>query len=220
MSGDRPLKIFLSSGSTYTDQQRKFVDAFENFLRGNGCEPRTVGQTVHSARQPVLAARQEIQSCDAAVVLAFTRYEVEKGMEFPSSKKAEPIDGMRLPTIWNQLEGGMAYGLDLPLLILAEKGLKRQGILSDRTEWFPQKIELSVSLLKEKSFLGLFEDWKKHARARSLKNEETNKTIAGMTMAELVLAIGWPTGLRIILALGSLVGASLGAGVWIGSTFG
>jgi hypothetical protein len=215
------LKIFLSSGSAFTDQQKKFVQSFEEFLLRNGCQPNTVGQSIYSATQPVLKARQEIQSCDGAIVLAFARYEIEKATEYPGSRKQQDIGGMRLPTIWNHLEGGMAYGLDLPLLILVEKGLKRQGILSDRSEWFPQEIELMSSTLKDKAFVGVFEDWKKLASEQAQKKKQATKSlIAGMTMLELVSAIGVHTGVRVIIALGSLIGAVFGFGVLIGRKFG
>ena len=215
------LKIFLSAGSAYTEQQKKFIEAFEQFLLKQGCRPHTIGQTVYSANQPVLRARQEIQSCHGAIVLAFARYEIEKGSEYPQSKKEKPIAGTRLPTIWNHLEGGMAYGLDLPLLILVEKGLKRQGILSDRSEWFPQEIDLSLAILKDKRFNGIFDDWKRLTveRLRS-KERAPAKMIAGMSMFELAKGVGVHTGVKIIVALGSLLAATFGIGVWIGQKFG
>jgi hypothetical protein len=139
-SGARVLKVFLSVGTAYTPEQESFIRAFEEFLLRSGCMPNTVGRNIYKAVHPVLGAREEMQSCDGAIVLAFTRHEIDRGTEFPRSPKEKPIYGLRMPTIWNQLEGGMAYGLKLPMLILIEKGLKREGILGDRTEWFPQVI--------------------------------------------------------------------------------
>jgi hypothetical protein len=215
------IKVFLSTGSAFTQQQADFIKAFEFFLCSNHCHPHTIGQSVYSANQPVLRARKEIKTCDGAIILAFARYEIEKGIEYPKSDKCESIAGVKLPTIWNQLEGGMAYGLDLPMLILVEKGLKRQGILSDRSEWFPQIIELSPNFLNSQEFKGIFEDWKSLAKERADEREKrAQRTIAGLTMIELLKGIGVKAGLNLTMAICSLLAAAFSIGFWVAQKFG
>jgi len=142
------MKVFMSCGSTFTDTQKAFVEELERFLQKEECVPHTVGKSSFSAIQPIRHARDVIQECDGAVVVAFERYRIEKGLEKPESKDEGSIDGWKLPTPWNQLEAAMAYGMELPLFIVVERGLKRQGMIGDRHEWYAQEIELSKDYLK------------------------------------------------------------------------
>jgi hypothetical protein len=220
--GTETIKVFLSAGSAYTAEQEKFIGALEDFLLRNDCKPVTIGHSVFSSTQPIRATREEMQSCDAAVILAFARYEIEKGAEFPGSSKEKRIDGSRIPTAWNQLEGGMAYGLTLPMLILVEKELTRQAVLSDRMEWFPQVIDLDPAILKDKVFIGIFEDWKRRAREHALerKKKSDKPRLTDWTISELTRAIAVGTAFRLIAMLGSLLATAFYAGFWAALKFG
>lgn len=146
--------VFISSGAVYTDQQRIFMECFEAFLELYNCMPRKV-RNIEPANSPVSVVRRTLRSCDGAVIIAFTRFEIERCTEFPKSCAEKTIGPIKVPTIWNQLEGGIAYGLDIPLLILVERGLDRHGILSDGSECLPLEIELSTAAL-EIDPLGMF----------------------------------------------------------------
>ena len=67
------MKIFLSVGATYNEQQEAFVRAFETFLGQNGCERLTVGRGSYFSSQPINSAKELMQEADAVVVIAFTR---------------------------------------------------------------------------------------------------------------------------------------------------
>jgi hypothetical protein len=223
------MKIFVSQGRPYTAKQKVFVDALEAFLERNGCIPHTVGRTVHTAIQPVQRVRKEMKGCDGAVILAFTRYHIPETIEFPGTDKPEQLKNLRHPTVWNQLEGAMAYGLDLPLLILVENNLTRQGMLSDRTEWFPQLVDLDPSLFDSNEFKGIFADWKlfaeKHKANRQERNTNDVLEVAGSSPAKESVAklLGRMTAGQIWKALGALAtvgGAIFALGYWIGQHFG
>jgi len=224
MVGDTEIiKVFLSRGSAYTEEQENFISALENFLLKNDCKPVTIGYGVYSSAAPILAAREEMHSCDAAVILAFGRYEVENGTEFPRSPKERRIDGWSIPTPWNQFEGGMAYGLMLPMLILVEKGLTpRHAVLSKRTEWFPQEIDLDPAILTDKAFIGIFDDWKRRARQHALERKKKSEKpkLTDWTVWELLRAIGVSTGFRLIAMLGSMLATAFYAGYWVAQKFG
>lgn len=158
--------VFISSGAAYKNTQSLFLRSLEDLLELNNLSPRKVGR-IEPGERPMSVVRQALVGSDGAVIVAFTRFEVKNGSEFPKSEKEKSIDGMRLPTMWNQLEGGIAYGLDIPILILLEKGLDRQGILGDGSEWLPLEIETSAAALKEQTFIDAFEDWRGAVQARA-----------------------------------------------------
>ena len=112
------MNIFLSVGSQYNEEQRAFVKAFEAFLVENDCKRLTVDDG--RADQPVFAARELMDTADAVVVLAFTRYVVPESIEKPESEDQKIHKDRRYPTIWNQLEAAMGFGLKLPLLVIIE----------------------------------------------------------------------------------------------------
>ena len=170
------VDVFISSGSAYTDTQRMFLKSFEDFMVSNNCNPRKIGH-IKTGSKVISVVRQKLSACDGAVVVAFTRYEIEKGAEFPKSKAEKAIAGMKIPTMWNQLEGGIAYGLGVPLLILAERGLDRQGILSDGNEWVPLEIELSAAALEEQNFTDVFVKWREAVQARAEARRGTKRAL-------------------------------------------
>ena len=160
------MKVFLSIGSTFTKQQEEFVCAFEAFLVQNGCERLTVGRGMYYAKQPVVSARELMHSADGVVVIAFTRYIVKQAIEKPGGKDATEIKDRIYPTVWNQLEAAMAFGLSLPLLVIIENGLHQEAMLKDRLEYRALTTDLDPSFFSSQEFRGIFADWKRIAETR------------------------------------------------------
>ena len=52
MESKKP-SIFLSVGTTHTDQQEKLVQDVETFLIAHGLNPQTVGRTYFANQQPL-----------------------------------------------------------------------------------------------------------------------------------------------------------------------
>jgi hypothetical protein len=163
------MKVFLSVGATYTRQQEKFVAAFETFLVQNECVRLTVGRGNEPIRQPILEARDLMQAADAVVVLAFTRTIVRDAVEKPDAKDESTIRDTRYPTVWNQLEAAMAFGLDLPLLVIIEKGLHQEAMLKDRHEFRTLTTELSPDYFRTDEFKGMFAKFRGIALGRTTK---------------------------------------------------
>ena len=110
-----------------------------------------------------------IAKCDGSVVIAFERTRILRALEKPDSTQQKEIEHASHPTVWNQMEAAMAYACDIPLLIFVEKGLTREGMLSDRLEWNAVETDLSPSLLVEDSFRQVFNEWISLMRSRRSK---------------------------------------------------
>jgi hypothetical protein len=50
------------------------------------------------------------------------------------------------------MEAAMAYARKMPLLILVQPGLKRQGMLSDRLEWMAIEVALTPGISSNRTF--------------------------------------------------------------------
>src|SRR5262249_32333146 len=121
------MDVFVSVGVAATPSHEQFIIAIENRLRAIGMEPRTVGRNTFSSDAPLKAVIELMNKCQGAVIIALERSSFPKGIEKRAGEE-QPLENVKLPTVWNQTEAVMAYTRGLPLLVLAEKGLKSEGL--------------------------------------------------------------------------------------------
>jgi hypothetical protein len=152
--------IFLSVGRTSTQAHEGFVSEIETYLKINGLNSRAIGRNEFSVQQPLKHVMELMNECSGTVVIAFERIHIEKGTNQRNSDKVELIKDENLPTVWNQIEAAMAYTLGHPLLVIAESGLRKEGLL-ETYDWYIQWVSLNKSALYTPEFTGLFLDWKK-----------------------------------------------------------
>jgi hypothetical protein len=130
----------------------------------------TVDRNVFRGRQPAETARDVIATCGGAVVIAFERTRILTGIDKPGGsfegRLENRIENESHPTVWNQMEAAMAYSREIPLLILVQAGLKRQGMLGDRLEWMAIETELSPEVLGTEKFSQVFADWLNKVKSR------------------------------------------------------
>ncbi|KPA15866.1 conserved hypothetical protein, membrane [Candidatus Magnetomorum sp. HK-1] len=165
------LRVFLSVGATYTKAQETYVKTFERFLSESKCKRLVVGRDCPSARQPILQVRDLMQKADAVVILAFTRYDVKSATEKPNADrpnhKSIEIKNVRYPTVWNQIEAAIAFGMKIPLLIIVEEGLKQEAMLKDRNEFRTIETTIDPEFFESEAFKSRFNDFVKISRKRS-----------------------------------------------------
>ena len=174
-----PSKVFLSVGSTANDMQEDFVRLMERYLEENGLIPQTVGRSYFSSKQPLAAIDELMQECVGTVIIAYERIHLATAVEKRGNPKEKQLDGLNLPTVWNQIEATMAYTLGHPLLVLVEKGLKYEGLLELGYDWFVQEIDLDKSVFDNRMFQGVFADWEK--RIEQYQQEQARRLTAGET---------------------------------------
>ncbi len=172
-------KVFLSVGSTCNAQQENFVQAMERYLESNGFTPLTVGRTYFSSKQPLAAIDEVMQLCAGTVIIAFERIHLKSALEKRGSPNEKSLDGLNLPTAWNQIEATMAYTLGHPLMVLVENGLKSEGLLETGYDWFVQWVDLDETVFSDRMFLGVFADWKK--RVEQYQQEQVRRAASGET---------------------------------------
>ena len=211
------MRVFLSVGSTYSEEQERFVRAFEEFLSQNGCQRLAVGRGSYGAKQPVLQTRELMETADAVVVLAFTRVVVKKAIEKPGSGNEKEIRDTKYPTIWNQLEASMAFGLKLPLLVILEDGLHQEAMLKDRLEFRVWNTALHPGFFGSDEFKGVFADFKRIAVERAVgKNAVRKAQPASLTIGELIRDLRpdqlWKMGTAIVALLSALAAGAF----WLG----
>lgn len=209
------MKIFLSVGSTYSDEQEQFVLAFETFLQNAGCECITVGRGYFGVLQPIVQVKNLMESVDAVVVLAFTRLYVKEAVEKPGSTTQKIITNAKYPTAWNQLESALAFGMSHPILFIVEEGLHQEAMLEDKHEFQTLYTNLEPSFFSSDLFRKIFADFRAKVKERK-KMSKPNIDLEKVTIGELFqnLSMG-----QLVKIVGVLV-ACLVSAFWLGKSFG
>lgn len=154
------MNVFFSVGSPSNERQKQFRDAVREFLNREGLAPLTPGQNVALNMQPLKAVEHCMKKCSGVVVVAFERIHIAQGIERRGGTRPTRVDGENLPTVWNQVEGAMGYTRGLPLLVLAEHGLRADALLEDKYDWNVQWIDVEPAALATPEFRDVFADWK------------------------------------------------------------
>jgi len=186
MTDEKPYAVFVSCGTPHTQAAEDFISAIEAQLKSHGCIPQTVGRSSFSVRQPAQASRDLIGKCDGAVVIAFERTRILQALDKPDSPEQKEIKNESHPTVWNQMEAAMAYAQRVPILTFVQRGLKRQGLLSDRLEWMALETDLSPSFLKTEPFQQVFREWLSLVQERRTSSQRIELDPAELKVGVLV----------------------------------
>lgn len=65
-----------------------------------------------------------MESCEGAIILELEQLHVVDGRDKTGADSEEHVEDLNLPTPWNHIEAGMAFMLDLPMLIVKEEGVE------------------------------------------------------------------------------------------------
>ena len=111
---------------------------------------------------------------------------IQSALDKPNSEQQKELVNEKYPTIWNQMEAAMAFGLDLPLLMIIEFGLKQEAMLKDRLEYRALLTDLSPEFFNTEEFKGIFLHWKiKIEGSQKSKNIDIKSLIVGMLLRSL-----------------------------------
>ncbi|WP_310461234.1 hypothetical protein [Sphaerotilus sp.] len=182
------MNIFVSVGTTATPAQEAFVRAIEERLRTEGLVPQTVGRTYFTADSPFIGVNKLMGSCKGAVVIALERVHLGTGTERRDSPKAVPLHDIKFATPWNQIEAALAYAQKIPLLVIAEDGVRQDGLLENGFDWYVIKAKLDPAFLSSTEFNGVLASWKQKLTAAPGKTFPVIAP-AEMTVGQLVGAL-------------------------------
>lgn len=139
-----PHDVFISRPTAIDKVQDSFCDNLEAALKIRGLRLSSLGTTDYSNKAPLLGVRQLLINCEGVIILGLKQIFVKDCIEKDGTAKRKEGRQFFLPTSWNHLEGGIAFGLNLPLLILCEEGV--EGGIFDRgvTDKFIHHIRLEL----------------------------------------------------------------------------
>lgn len=151
--------IFVSKPNHLNARQASFWQSLQRILLARDLRPRTLGETDYPNRTPLEAVRLVMDECEGAVVLGYRQVHIERGREKTGSSKEKILKDTYLSTPWNQIECGMAYMLNLPLLIVREPGVEDGVFGIGNTDRFIHQAVLSRAWLDSPRFLQPLNEW-------------------------------------------------------------
>jgi len=220
---DKP-KVFISVGSNGSQHQRNATETIFSVIAATGLSPRQMEKNEWSSEQPLRAIRRVINECHGAVIVAFTRYEFPSGLEWGKNDVTISLGPTHFPTIWNQIEAALAYGRDIPLLIICETGLKEDGLLEGKYDWKVFWTDFQPGDLNSERFSGFVQSWKKlvdehvadTVSTTEYADRDVTKLSIGKLIGSLTLSQLWAL-LGVLASLLTSVAAAafkLGGGKW------
>ena len=202
-------KVYISVGSAPTALQAEAADTIFLALETAGLSPRQMEKNEWSYDQPLRSIRRVIEECDGAVVIAFSRYHFLSGTERKKNGAEEPLIDVHLPTVWNQIEAAMAYTRSLPLLVVAEHGLREDGLLEGRYDWRVFWTDFTPEHLRSEAFRGYLDSWKHAVLDRAKSPPESDKLDSGglskMTVPQLLRILSLRQAYAVLSALLTLL---------------
>jgi hypothetical protein len=208
--------VFVSVGSTSSEQQEAFVSAIEARLRAEGLVPHTVGRNTFSSDAPLRAVTELMNQCSGAVVIALERSYFPSGFDKPGGPKQSPLTEIKLPTPWNQIEAAMAYSRSLPLLVIVEAGLRPEGLLERGYDWYVQEIPAQPAALSSPEFSGIFASWRQKVLSRPAATtqapNETLRPASEMTIGQIISGLKPAQLWSALVTLGTLIAGSFALG--------
>jgi hypothetical protein len=161
------INVFISHPTPYNKYQEGFLSLIDLELKKHGLNPTNLGKNNWNFRSPLKPIKEIMDTCVAAIVIGLERHHSFIGYEKEFSKNTKELIHKYSSSPWIQIEAGMAYQAELPILILKEKKVHSEGILDPQVsdsfifEYDLKKLQKKISLELEE----MMGSWVKHFKA-------------------------------------------------------
>ncbi len=115
------IPVFVSCPTQLNEEQEKINKVIDEILEELGLERRAVGRTDYPVENPLKEVCALAKHCAGGIILGFEQAFISEGTKKRNMKEESKITDRPLPSDWNNLEAGILYALDLPLLVMKEE---------------------------------------------------------------------------------------------------
>lgn len=162
------IPVFVSCPTDLSTNQEASRRVILKELNRLDLEPRAIGRSDYPTELPLREVLILARHCAGGVILGFTQFQSGSGILRPGTKKQKKLSSTTLfPTPWNQLEAGILFGLQLPLLVFREEGIEGGVFDVGVTDVFIHKMPSGGIAGEEKKGLAqVFLKWQADVRAK------------------------------------------------------
>lgn len=114
------IPVFVSCPTSLNEKQNEYNEMINKLLDANGLERRALGRSDYPLENPLKEVVALAKHCAGGLILGFEQMYAENVTQKRGTSAQKNSSSMLFPTPWNNLEAGVLYSLDLPLLILKE----------------------------------------------------------------------------------------------------
>lgn len=193
--------VFISMGSPFADAQGKFLDALIDLLRSCDVEPRVVNKTDYSTGNPLKDISRIMRECQGAIIVAYERTYFESGLEKRRSPQEKTLESVRYTTPWNQIEASMAFALGLPIIVMLENGLREEGLLEEKYDWYIERLSISADAFSDKDVRGRIMAWCRRVQTEKPHRASHDQIDVEMTISDLGKMLTIKTALALVAAM-------------------
>jgi hypothetical protein len=122
-------RVFISAPSWRTGQDEAAVRELIAILAEHGLATEILPRSEYQPFGQLSEVRRRIAGCHGAIIFGLGQLRIETAHSLPISGGSQALKDVDLPTPWNQIEAGLAFALDLPLLIVSPSTCD-QGVFS------------------------------------------------------------------------------------------
>jgi hypothetical protein len=161
---EKIINVFISHPTPYNKYQENFLKLIEVELKKHGLNPTNLGKNNWSFKSPLMPIKNIMETCVAAIIIGMERHHSLIGYEKEHSKESKELVHKYSSSPWIQIEAGMAFQANLPLLILKEDKVYPEGILDPQiSDSFIFQFELKKSSKKlSPELIEIISNWVKH----------------------------------------------------------
>ncbi len=116
------IDVFLSRPTKLPKALEADYQEFHTYVEtDHGLRLRRLGSTDHSDEAPLRAIIELMGQCKGAIILGYPQIEIYHHIRRNVDVSRDPT--LLFPTSWNQIEGSLAFGAKLPVLVIAHPGI-------------------------------------------------------------------------------------------------
>ena len=162
------IPVFVSCPTSLNTEQEQARGYILRQLGKFGLEARALGRSDYPTEFPLREVMVIARHCSGAVILGFEQFRANGGIRKKGTKNQSKVDAeVKFPSPWNNLEAGILFGLNMPLLIFREPGIDG-GVFDDGvTDVFIHRMPMGKIAVAENRALGeVFLKWQAKVRER------------------------------------------------------
>ncbi|GAB2533741.1 hypothetical protein [Rufibacter soli] len=169
------IPVFISHPSALNAGQKVKFDFMINELLNQHLEPRSLGRSDYPTLLPLREVLSITRHCVGGVVLGFRQFETKDGIwKKGTERERNQTELVSFPTAWNQLEAGIMYALNLPMLIFREEGVEGGIFDVGSSDVFVHTLPNSdLSLEQSNAIRQVFLRWAARVRQRYYRESES-----------------------------------------------
>lgn len=162
-----PVFVSAPSPDNLNAEQTKSAEIIQRLVTRYKLEWRALGRSDYPIDLPLKEVSRMVTHCSGGIILGFEQFRADQGTYKFGSKHKKPAQDVRLPTAWNNLEAGMLFSSNLPLIIFKEPGISGGIFDIGTSEVFVHQMPTSKSKSSALDDLdSVFQHWVARVRTR------------------------------------------------------